>query len=92
MTRSVVIIGAGPAGLSAAARALDRGASVTLLDAADELGGQYWRHPPTTADGPTDRRLQHGWNTFSRLRDTFGTRECSLTVKSWVVALERSGS
>ena len=29
---------------------------------------------------------------FSRLRDTFGTRECSLTVKSWEVALERSGS
>ncbi len=49
MTRTVVIIGAGPAGLSAASSALDRGASVTLLDAADQLGGQYWRHPPSTA-------------------------------------------
>lgn len=29
---------------------------------------------------------------FSRLRDTFGTRECSLFVKSWVVALEKAGT
>ena len=49
MTRTVVVVGAGPAGLSAASSALDRGASVTLLDAADQLGGQYWRHLPSTA-------------------------------------------
>jgi len=29
---------------------------------------------------------------FSRLRDTFGTRECSLFIQSWVVALEKSGT
>ena len=29
---------------------------------------------------------------FSRLRDTFGTRECSLSVRSWVVELEKSGT
>jgi len=29
---------------------------------------------------------------FSRLRDTFGTRECSLSVESWVVALEKAGT
>lgn len=29
---------------------------------------------------------------FSRLRDTFGTRECSLFVKSWVVELENAGT
>jgi hypothetical protein len=29
---------------------------------------------------------------FSRLRDTFGTRECGLSAESWVVALERSGT
>ena len=41
---AVLIIGAGPAGFAAAAAARARGASVILLDAADELGGQYWRH------------------------------------------------
>ena len=49
--------------------ALDRGASVTLLDAADQLGGQYWRHLPRPPREPADARLHHGWDTFSRLRD-----------------------
>jgi thioredoxin reductase len=42
----LAIVGAGPAGLAAAARALERGLSVTLLD--DNLlpGGQYFRQPP----------------------------------------------
>ncbi|RII84967.1 FAD-dependent oxidoreductase, partial [Clavibacter michiganensis subsp. insidiosus] len=44
--RHVVVIGAGPAGLAAAVAARGRGARVTLLDASDELGGQYWRHLP----------------------------------------------
>lgn len=45
MTRHVVVIGAGPAGLAAATAAVRAGARVTLLDAADQAGGQYHRMP-----------------------------------------------
>ncbi|KIC11515.1 2,4-dienoyl-CoA reductase [Leisingera sp. ANG-M1] len=38
--KSVAVVGAGPAGLSAALTAAQRGHSVTLFDKADEIGGQ----------------------------------------------------
>ena len=37
--RDVIVLGAGPAGLAAALRAVGSGASVTLVEAADEVGG-----------------------------------------------------
>jgi D-hydroxyproline dehydrogenase subunit alpha len=40
----VIVVGAGPAGLSAAAAASEAGRKVLLLDAADRPGGQFWRH------------------------------------------------
>lgn len=42
----IVIVGAGPAGLSAAIRAAEGGASVTLLDEQALPGGQIYRQPP----------------------------------------------
>ncbi len=44
--REMVIVGAGPAGLSAAIRAAESGASVTLLDDNSLPGGQIYRQPP----------------------------------------------
>jgi len=38
--KTIAIVGAGPAGLSAAMTAAERGHSVTLIDRADEIGGQ----------------------------------------------------
>lgn len=56
----IVIVGAGPAGLSAAAAALDAGAPVLLIDAAEQVGGQYWRHRPRATNPnvtkPSDSR------------------------------------
>jgi NADPH-dependent 2,4-dienoyl-CoA reductase/sulfur reductase-like enzyme len=42
----LAIVGAGPAGLAAAAAALAGGLSVTLLDDNPTPGGQYFRQPP----------------------------------------------
>ena len=39
--KSIVVVGAGPAGLAAATTAAERGHTVTLIDAADEIGGQF---------------------------------------------------
>jgi NADPH-dependent 2,4-dienoyl-CoA reductase/sulfur reductase-like enzyme len=40
----VAVVGAGPAGLAAAAGAARAGRRVALLDAGPRPGGQYWRH------------------------------------------------
>ncbi|MDX8352646.1 NADPH-dependent 2,4-dienoyl-CoA reductase [Cognatiyoonia sp. IB215182] len=40
MAKKVAVVGAGPAGLSAALTAAERGHSVTIFDKADEIGGQ----------------------------------------------------
>jgi thioredoxin reductase len=47
MARSIVIVGAGPAGMSAAIAAQARGARVTVVDEAPRPGGQIYRqgHP-----------------------------------------------
>ena len=39
--RSVAVVGAGPAGLSAAVSAAERGHAVTLFEASPEIGGQF---------------------------------------------------
>lgn len=63
----VLVVGAGPAGLAAAAAALAAGAEVTLLDAARDLGGQYWRHLPPERASAAEAGLHHGWRTFRDL-------------------------
>jgi len=50
MTPSVVVVGAGPAGLVAATEAATAGASVTVLDERAEPGGQLrYRVQPVTS-------------------------------------------
>lgn len=39
---SVIIVGAGAAGLAAARKLADNGISVTVVEARDRLGGQVW--------------------------------------------------
>ncbi len=62
----VVVVGAGPAGLAAAARAAELGATVALVDAAAHPGGQYWRHP---AGQEVAAQRPHGPGSFRRLID-----------------------
>ena len=48
MTKPVVIIGAGPAGLSCASRLVNKGLSVVIIDDNLQAGGQYFRQLPQT--------------------------------------------
>jgi thioredoxin reductase len=59
----IAVLGAGPAGLSAAVTAAAQGCRTVLIDAAARPGGQYWRH----RDGD-DGALHHDWNRFRHLR------------------------
>jgi NADPH-dependent 2,4-dienoyl-CoA reductase/sulfur reductase-like enzyme len=69
----IAVLGAGPAGLSAATAAAAHGARVALLDAAPRPGGQYWRHRP--AD---DGAAHHDWPLFRRLRTAAHTHRARL--------------
>jgi len=65
----IAVVGAGPAGLAAAASAARAGARVALIDAGARPGGQYWRNRP----GDTGK-LHHGWRIFTALRDELHRR------------------
>ena len=66
MSCDVCVVGAGPAGLAAAAVAARGGAVVALIDAAPRPGGQFWRHRP--AGIAADADLHHDIGLFTRLR------------------------
>lgn len=91
-TTSVLVIGAGPAGLAAARAARARGASVTLLDASDELGGQFWRHLPESRPAANERVLHHGWDTFQDVAASLAFDDgCEVLRQAQVFAIERRG-
>jgi NADPH-dependent 2,4-dienoyl-CoA reductase/sulfur reductase-like enzyme len=69
----VAVVGAGPAGMTAAAAAAAAGCDVRVLDLGERPGGQYWRWGPATSDG----RFHHGWPAFAALRDRFGAHQDS---------------
>jgi NADPH-dependent 2,4-dienoyl-CoA reductase/sulfur reductase-like enzyme len=59
----VVVVGAGPAGVAAAAHAAEAGARTLLLDTYPRPGGQIWRHrdgPPAAARGWLARLARSG--------------------------------
>lgn len=67
----VAIVGAGPAGLAAAASAVDRGAHVAVIDSAEQPGGQYWRHRSEASGAPEGGEYHHGWGEYLALRARF---------------------
>lgn len=89
MTRNVLVVGAGPAGLAAAVAALNAGAAVTLLDASDETGGQYWRHLPAARVGRHEKRLHHGWEKYRALHErVVADPGCTLLLSANVWSVE----
>ncbi|WP_329003987.1 2Fe-2S iron-sulfur cluster-binding protein [Kribbella sp. NBC_00709] len=65
----VVVVGGGPAGISAALAAADAGADVLLVDNGRAIGGQYNRQLPAEFAARRPDRLQHEWKTFAAERD-----------------------
>jgi NADPH-dependent 2,4-dienoyl-CoA reductase/sulfur reductase-like enzyme len=59
----LAVVGAGPAGLAAAATAALAGARVALVDAGPRPGGQFWRH----RDGERGGRGHRDWRVFDGL-------------------------
>ncbi|MFF4545733.1 NAD(P)/FAD-dependent oxidoreductase [Streptomyces sp. NPDC001406] len=64
----LAVIGAGPAGLAASLAAAARGVHVTLVDAAEEAGGQFYRQPAAAFGARRPQALHHNWRTWERLR------------------------
>ena len=62
MTKSIelAVVGAGPAGMAAAAQAAELGLTVTLIDTFSSAGGQYYKQTPPALGGtvPPDKYAQ----------------------------------
>ncbi|MFF4473714.1 FAD-dependent oxidoreductase [Streptomyces sp. NPDC001599] len=94
----LVVVGAGPAGMAAAATALAGGLRVALLDSGAALGGQYWRHPPEHAQAAvaTDD-LHHGLDRYRALcgalaaHRTAGRLDLRLGHHAWSAVREGDG-
>ncbi|MEU6283257.1 NAD(P)/FAD-dependent oxidoreductase [Streptomyces sp. NPDC047028] len=65
----LAVVGAGPAGLAGALAAAASGVHVTLVDAADQAGGQFFRQPATALRARRPQALHHQWRAWQRLRD-----------------------
>ncbi|MEU6478047.1 FAD-dependent oxidoreductase [Streptomyces sp. NPDC047017] len=94
----LLVVGAGPAGLAAAATALAGGLRVALVDSGAAVGGQYWRHPPEHARSaiPTGD-LHHGLRAYRSLRAALsagrarGRLDLRLTHHVWSVTRDDDG-
>jgi NADPH-dependent 2,4-dienoyl-CoA reductase/sulfur reductase-like enzyme len=64
----VAVIGAGPAGISAALAAAAGGASVHLIDAAPDAGGQYWMQRAAALGGPRPPQMRAGARAIAAAR------------------------
>lgn len=73
----VVVVGAGPAGLSAAVEAAAHGLKVILIDGAGQPGGQFWRHPDPALDSSKDGHGHHDWKIFLGLLDRLAAHQLS---------------
>jgi thioredoxin reductase len=63
----VAIVGAGPAGLSAAYAASQAGCAVTLIDSYARPGGQYYKQMPVQFKSPKPGALHHEFSPAERL-------------------------
>lgn len=68
----VLVVGAGPAGLSAAIAAAESGLKVVLVDERQQAGGQYYKQPPAAFSiekSRLDRQFREGIDLVRRAMD-----------------------
>ena len=68
-TVEIAIVGAGPAGVSAAVAAAHAGAKVALVDEGARTGGQFFRQPISSTNGATPELLRHHFQRGRKLLD-----------------------
>jgi NADPH-dependent 2,4-dienoyl-CoA reductase/sulfur reductase-like enzyme len=90
----VAVIGAGPAGIAAAARAAEAGRQVRLLDEAPNAGGQIWRHRSRASlDGSARRWLDRLSRSTTDVRHGVSVVDVVATGGDggWTIVTERQG-
>ncbi|MFF3822146.1 NAD(P)/FAD-dependent oxidoreductase [Streptomyces bluensis] len=93
MRTDLAVVGAGPAGLAASLAAAARGVRVTLIDAAEDVGGQFYRQPAAGLWARRPQALHHQWRTWERLRDGLAASSVHHLTGHHVWCVERtSGS
>lgn len=82
--RDILIVGAGPAGLAAAAAANQHGVKVTLVDGQPRAGGQVWRHDLAH---PASRRARRAFQNAADIKLHGSTRVVAVdTINHTLVA------
>ncbi|MEB3370425.1 FAD-dependent oxidoreductase [Saccharopolyspora mangrovi] len=66
---SVVVVGAGPAGMTAALHAARAGADVLLIDSSNSLGGQFHQAPPQEFGVAEPQRIRREQRSFASLEE-----------------------
>ncbi|MEU2745936.1 NAD(P)/FAD-dependent oxidoreductase [Streptomyces collinus] len=90
MRTDLAVIGAGPAGLAAALAASARGVGATLLDAATQPGGQFYRQPAAGLGAGCPEALHHRWRSWERLRDGLAAGPVGVLTDHHVWCVERT--
>ena len=88
---AILIVGAGPAGLSAALAAAPSGRSIVVLDDNPAPGGQVWRHSAGAAPPGPLQQLQEALARYPHVRMRCGTRVVA-THGSHALLLESADS
>lgn len=95
MSFDVAVVGGGPAGVAAAVKAAESGATVVVLDSGRRLGGQYFRRPPL-GTGAAAHKQQSGSKAFDSLEHRLGELESQgqivILLETHVFAIEREAS
>ena len=88
----LAIVGAGPAGLSAALEAKAAGAEVLVVDENDRPGGQIFRHPPRAFRIEDRARLGRDYERGRALLDAVASAGIRIETNStvWNIITDRS--